>query len=999
MNRTMKYISLLLLLLCGGVAASADNAVTLSSVSGASGTEVTVSVSMTNTDAVTSLQLSIPLDEGLSFVEGSVANKNRLKNHSVSAGVKDGVLNLVIYSTSMSAIDGNSGELCSFKLLLGDMPGSVSLSPSKTSLTGSDGKSLTASVSAGTVDIRGAKAKISQSTLDFGRVALNEQSSRHSVWITNEGNESLSITDITFSSSVFSVTETLPLTINAGESYWMYVNCTPTSLGTIDEEMVITSNSVSGQNTIRMTATPYAVNEIRLGDTSGSTGDEVVIAVSLKNMNEISGLQMEIEMPDELEYVDGSFVLSDRKQDHAVTASVADGILSIVAYSPGNKAFTGTKGEIGSFKVKILGSSYVRLDIEKAMLSSTIDGTTTVDVLSGKSGCTVSVLSPNMYANTTLDFGSVSINQQNVQKSFTIRNWGTASLIISQIAFANGLFSIGEQLPITIEPSSYKDITVVCNAKDAGDLSTTMEIYTNDPNQRLYVVNVSGNIFTPDYLIGVVEAKRDEVNLNISLNNYSNIYGIQFDINSAEKFSISAEDVTLTKRGKNLSVSVKSLSDGKQRVIAYCKNGKYISSGEGDVMTIKLTPAELLQDGGHSLDLSSITLGSNEMKNLYAGDDVTVTFGIGDPVVVTAKDYTRVYGEDNPTFEYTSSGAELVGIPEITCEATASSPVGTYDIVISKGSVTNYNDTYVKGTLTITKAPLKIKAGTYTRKQGEENPEFTLEYEGFVNGETDAVLTKKPIAETTATKESAVGEYKVKVSGAKAQNYEISYTNGRLKVTDADAVIVTANSYTRVYGEANPAFDYTSSGATLTGIPELTCSATSTSPVGTYDIVISKGSVTNYNDTYVKGTLTITKAPLKIKAGTYTKNLGEDNPEFTLEYEGFVNGETETVLTKQATVTCKATKESAVGEYPVSVSGAEAQNYEISYVNGTLSVETILGDANGDGVVNAADIVAVIRYMKGNAPAGFVFKAADVNKDGKVDEQDVKAIEGIILKR
>ena len=112
-----------------------------------------------------------------------------------------------------------------------------------------------------------------------------------------------------------------------------------------------------------------------------------------------------------------------------------------------------------------------------------------------------------------------------------------------------------------------------------------------------------------------------------------------------------------------------------------------------------------------------------------------------------------------------------------------------------------------------------------------------------------------------------------------------------------------------------------------------------------------------------------------------------------------MNGETEIVLTKQATITCKATKESAVGEYPVSISGAEAQNYDISYVNGTLTVETILGDANGDGVVNAADIVAVIRYKKGNAPAGFVFKAADVNKDGNIDEQDVKAIEGIILRR
>ena len=99
MNRTWNYISLLLLFIYGSMGVFADNTVTLSSVSGASGTEVTVSVAMTNTDAVANLQLSIPLDEGLSFVEGSVAKTDRLKNHSVSAGVKDDELNLLIYST------------------------------------------------------------------------------------------------------------------------------------------------------------------------------------------------------------------------------------------------------------------------------------------------------------------------------------------------------------------------------------------------------------------------------------------------------------------------------------------------------------------------------------------------------------------------------------------------------------------------------------------------------------------------------------------------------------------------------------------------------------------------------------------------------------------------------------------------------------------------------------------------------------------------------------
>ena len=334
-----------------------------------------------------------------------------------------------------------------------------------------------------------------------------------------------------------------------------------------------------------------------------------------------------------------------------------------------------------------------------------------------------------------------------------------------------------------------------------------------------------------------------------------------------------------------------------------------------------------------------VKVSGGEAKNYelsYTNGKLIVTQA--DAVVITAKSYTRVYGDANPRFEYTSEGATLVGTPEITCEATATSPVGTYPIVIKKGSVTNYNDTYVNGTLTITKAPLAVKAGTYTKKQGEENPEFTLTYEGWKNNETEAVLTKKPTATTTATKASAPGEYEVKVSGGEAKNYELSYTNGKLIVTEADAVIVTAKSYTRTYGDSNPTFEYEVNGATLVGVPEITCEATATSPVGTYPIIIKKGNVTNYNDTYINGVLTITKAPLSVKAGTYTKKQGEDNPEFTLSYEGFKNNETESVLSKKPTATTMATKESAPGEYAVTVSGGEAQNYEMSYTNGKLIV-------------------------------------------------------------
>ena len=195
---TMKRLSLISLLLSFGLGVWADNNITLSNVQGTAGAEVKVRVAMTNSDAVSALQLSIPLDGNLSFVQNSLKAGTRLNGHSISGGVRDGMLNLMVYSTTMAAIKGNEGEVCSFKLLLGDTPGTISLTPSKMTLTGNNGNSLMASSSSGTVDIRGAKLKTSSSMLKFGSVAING-SSQQSIWIENVGNEPLNISEISFS--------------------------------------------------------------------------------------------------------------------------------------------------------------------------------------------------------------------------------------------------------------------------------------------------------------------------------------------------------------------------------------------------------------------------------------------------------------------------------------------------------------------------------------------------------------------------------------------------------------------------------------------------------------------------------------------------------------------------------------------------------------------------------------------------------------------------------
>ena len=57
----------------------------------------------------------------------------------------------------------------------------------------------------------------------------------------------------------------------------------------------------------------------------------------------------------------------------------------------------------------------------------------------------------------------------------------------------------------------------------------------------------------------------------------------------------------------------------------------------------------------------------------------------------------------------------------------------------------------------------------------------------------------------------------------------------------------------------------------------------------------------------------------------------------------------------------------------------------------------LLGDANGDGVVNVSDITAVINYILGMTSSNFVFDNADVNEDGVINVSDITGIINIIL--
>ena len=331
------------------------------------------------------------------------------------------------------------------------------------------------------------------------------------------------------------------------------------------------------------------------------------------------------------------------------------------------------------------------------------------------------------------------------------------------------------------------------------------------------------------------------------------------------------------------------------------------------------------------------------------------------PVIITANDLTMIYGDEVPKLTYSSYGATLYGTPQLSTTATKTSPVGTYPIKVEKGTVTNEAVTYVDGTLTISKAPLKVGVQDVTITEGDAIPSFVLTYSGFRNGDTESnAFTTKPTVVTTATSSSKAGTYPITISGGDAKNYALSYTQGKLTIKEKpeEPVTITANEISMVYGDEVPTLTYSTEGGTLKGTPKLSTTATKTSPIGTYPIKVERGTVTNEQVTFVDGTLIISKAPLTIGVKDETITEGDTIPTFTLTYDGWRNGDTEaTAFTRKPKAKTTATIESKPGTYPITITVGTAKNYKISYQEGTLTIEPAAGiegvyaDSQGNAVI------------------------------------------------
>lgn len=375
----------------------------------------------------------------------------------------------------------------------------------------------------------------------------------------------------------------------------------------------------------------------------------------------------------------------------------------------------------------------------------------------------------------------------------------------------------------------------------------------------------------------------------------------------------------------------------------------FVNSETASVLTTKPV-ARTTATANSGIGTYPITVSIGEAKNYtFNYEDGTLTVNKA-PLTIKVEEASKVYGADNPTFSLNYSGLKNNETapawetdPTFTTNATKTSEVGTYDVTVTCDPK-NYKATITQGKLKITKAPLTIGVKNATRPYCGKEPTYTYTYSGFVNGDDEDVLTKKPSIKTEATATSNVGDYTITPTGAQAKNYDFTYTDGTLNITQVP-LTVRAESYSRDYGKENPALSLIYEGFVndetkdvLLSLPTASTSANINSNAGTYDIRVSGGRAFNYTLKYESGQLTINPVPLKISVGNYERPYNQANPKFELKYEGLVADDTEASLQNKPVVRTDATKTSELGNYTLEVTGAYSPNYTITYGTGTLTI-------------------------------------------------------------
>lgn len=342
---------------------------------------------------------------------------------------------------------------------------------------------------------------------------------------------------------------------------------------------------------------------------------------------------------------------------------------------------------------------------------------------------------------------------------------------------------------------------------------------------------------------------------------------------------------------------------------------------------------------------------TNPNYALAEGSNATKDFTISQKeLTVKAKDKTLTYGNPVPTFNETDLTYEglldcdigKLGTPDFACDyPTKKHDAGTYDIKVSGLENSNYDISYGKGMLTVSKRTVTIAWGTnnsFVYNGNAQTRDYTAE--NVVTGDKLGLTVTVTGENITGSSAINAGTYTA-TAQITNHNYVLEEGSKTAKFTITPRPLtVKAKDKTLTYGDPVPTFnetDLTYEGLLdcdkgKLGTPVFACAYTTTSPVGNYTIEVSGLANSNYTINYKSGTLTVNPGTIIVSVTGKTISYGDPVP---TSYDLTCNNPDISISDLGTPVfKCGYTTKSPVGEYPITVTGLTLANYTIEYATG-----------------------------------------------------------------
>ncbi len=508
--------------------------------------------------------------------------------------------------------------------------------------------------------------------------------------------------------------------------------------------------------------------------------------------------------------------------------------------------------------------------------------------------------------NGVLSFDTLTTDTEvteTISVEVTMANYETTTIVI-KVAFVD------------------KEVVTITGVQAATGLiydGTVKQGYTGTPSSKYtgeYVITYAKNGATISALADIEPIDAGDYTVTIAVPDdnpyYMGSVTLEFTI---AKATPAADDITITSSvtlvydGNVKTAVVDAINDEIGAVtVYYYVDGQWITTGPVNSGTYDV--AVDIAESDNYKSASKLVIGELQI----AQKDIT-------GAVVTLEESDFVYDGTSQTQKLISVVVDGVTLSENDYEVTGNTGTnaGNYELTITgKG---NYKGT-VKANWSIDKKSISIIADTVTKVYKEADPEFTYKATGLVDGDSIVVALKRAVGEN-------VGEYSITLDSFNGDNYDMTFTVGKLTITAkdiTDAVVTLGDKLT--YNGASQIQSITRvvvDGETLT-VNDYEVVGNVGTNAGDYELTITgKG---NYKGT-VKATWTIAKKDIA-------------NAVITLDESELVFDGTEKTMAVVSVVVDGMTLD--VADYEVTGNvGTNAGNYEL----------TMTGKGNYTGVAKA----------------------------------------------